>query len=83
MARTRRTYPAEFQQQMIESVGTLRSPEALSRESEPSAQTIRNGVTQADLDGGRREGQGTADREELRKLRREMTGQTVESTLRV
>jgi len=49
-----------------------RSPEALSREFEPSAQTIRNWVTQADRDEGRRaEGVTTDERLELHELRRE------------
>jgi transposase len=44
----------------------------LSREFEPSAQSISNWVAQADRDGGkRRDGLTTAEREELTKLRRE------------
>jgi transposase len=57
---------------MIELARAGRSPESLSREFEPSAQTIRNWVTQADLDDGiRTDGLTTAEREELRRLRRE------------
>ena len=44
----------------------------LAREFEPSAQTIRNWLAQADLDEGRRtDGLTTEEREELRRLRRE------------
>jgi len=43
----------------------------LSREFEPSDQTIRNWVSQADIDDGRKEGLATVEREELRLLRRE------------
>ena len=71
MARTRNAYAPEFRQQMVELVRTGRTPEELCREFEPSAQSIRNWVAQADIDGGRREGLSTAEREELRKLRRD------------
>ena len=43
-------YPPEFQQQMVELVRAGRRPEELSREFEPTAQTIHNWVKQADLD---------------------------------
>ncbi len=57
---------------MVELVRSGRSPEELAREFEPSAQTIRNWVKQADLDEGRRgDGVTSAEREELRRLRRE------------
>jgi transposase len=57
---------------MVELVRSGRSPEALAREFEPAAQTIRNWVKQADLDDGRRaDGLTSTDRDELRRLRRE------------
>jgi len=57
---------------MVELVRAGRTPEALSREFEPSAESIRNWVRQSDLDEGRREdGLTSAEREELRRLRRE------------
>ena len=71
MGKTRKPYPPEFRLQMIELVRSGRSPEELLREFEPSSQTIRNWVAQAEIDSGRREGLSTAEREELRKLRRE------------
>ena len=65
-------YPAEFREQMVALVRSGRSPGELSLEFEPSAQTIRNWVHQADLDEGRRsDGLTTVERDELRKLRRE------------
>ncbi len=72
MARTRPAYPPEFRQQMVELVRSGRSPEELSREFEPTAQTIHNWVKQTDLDAGlRSDGLTTEEREELRLLRRE------------
>jgi transposase len=72
MPRTRRPYPPEFRQQMVELVRAGRSPEELSREFEPSAQSISNWVAQADRDEGeRKDGLTNAEREELRQLRRE------------
>ncbi len=49
----KRPYPPEFRQQMVELVRAGRSPEKLAKEFEPSAQTIRNWICQADLDEGR------------------------------
>ena len=71
MPKSRQSYPLEFRQRMIELVWAGRNPEELSREFEPSAQTIRNWVEQANIDEGRRNGLTTAEREELRQLRRE------------
>ena len=65
-------YPPELRRRLVELVRSGRSPEELSRQFEPTAQAIRNWVKQADLDEGRREdGLTTAEREELRRLRRE------------
>ena len=56
MPNSRRSYPPEFRRQMIELVQAGRSPEELAREFEPTAQSIRNWVTQAKRDGGRGDG---------------------------
>src|SRR5438093_4723359 len=70
--KTRPSYPPEFRRRMIELVRGGRTPEALSREFEPTAQSIRQWVRQADLDEGKRaDGLTTEDREELVRLRRE------------
>lgn len=72
MPKPHRSYPPDFRRQMVELVRAGRNPEELAREFEPSAQTIRNWVKQADLDEGRRaDGVTSAEREELRRLRRE------------
>ena len=65
-------YPPEFRRQIVELSRSGRTPEELAREFEPSAQTIRNWIKQADLDEGRRkDGVTTEERAELRRLRRE------------
>ena len=72
MPRTRKPYAAEFRRQMVELVRAGRNPEELAREFEPSAQSIRNWVVQADRDEGRRkDGLTTEERQELSRLRRE------------
>jgi transposase len=68
----RAQYPLEFRQQLVELARAGRSPKALAREFEPSEQTIRNWVKQADLDSGRRaDGLTSEEQAELRQLRRE------------
>ena len=72
MPRTHRPYSAEFRRRLVDLVRAGRTPESLSAEFEPSAQAIRNWVRQADRDAGRRaDGLTTADRDDLRRLRRE------------
>ena len=72
MPKTRAPYPAEFGEEMVRLVRAGRSPGALSREFEPSDQTIRNWVNQADVDEGRRE--GSSDRPSSKELRRACVG---------
>ena len=72
MPRSRPPYPAAFRQQMVELVRSGRTPGELSREFEPSAESIRNWVAQSERDVGERtDGLRSEDREELRRLRRE------------
>ncbi len=72
MQRRRSRYAPEFRRQMVELVRSGRTPESLSREFEPSAESIRIWVRQADLDEGRRDdGLTTTERKELSRLRRE------------
>jgi transposase len=73
MAKTRAPYAAEFRRQMVELVRAGRTPEELSREFEPTAQTIHNWVKQIDLDEGlRADGLTSTERDEIRRLRREV-----------
>ncbi len=73
MPRSRSPYPAEFRAQMVELVRSGRTPEELSREFEPTVQSIWNWVRQAERDQGvRLDGLTTDEREELRRLRREI-----------
>jgi len=61
-------YPAELEQGLVEVVRAGRNPEEL----EPTAQSIRSWVRQADRDdGGRQDGLTTEERQELNRLRRE------------
>ncbi len=73
MQRIRSRYAPEFRRQMVELARSGRPPESLGREFEPSAESIRNWVRQADRDEGLREdGLTSVEREEVRRLRREV-----------
>ncbi len=72
MPKARPPYPPEYRQQMIELVRSGRTPEELAREFEPSAQCIRNWIKEAEREEGlRSDGLTSAEREELKRLRRE------------
>ncbi len=72
MPNSRPPYAPEFRQQMVDLVRAGRTPEELSREFEPTAQSIWNWVRQAERDQGVRvDGLKTDEKEELRRLRRE------------
>jgi transposase len=76
MPKSHAPYPPEFRQQMIELVHAGGNPEALAEEFGCSAQSIRNWVAQAAIDGGkpvvRKDGLSSAEREELARLRRQV-----------
>ena len=79
MPRTRPPYSREFREQMVELVRAGRTPEELAEEFEPSAHSIRKWVKQDDLDAGvRADGLTSEEREELRRLRREVKQLKVE-----
>ena len=72
MPRSHAPYPPEFRRQMVDLVRAGRTPEELGQEFEPSSESIRNWVRQADRDaGGGDGGLTTEEHQELRRLRRE------------
>ena len=75
MPKTHVPYSPEFRRQMVDLVRAGRDPDDLAREFEPTAQSIRNWIAQADKKEGRREevlpGLSAAERDELSRLRRE------------
>lgn len=73
MPRTRNPYPAEFRDQLISLAKSGRSVESLAREYEPCAATIHGWVKQAEIDDGDVSvGLTSEERDELRRLRREV-----------
>jgi transposase len=72
MPKSRPPYPPELRRQLVELVRSGRSPESLAEEYEPSGESIRNWVKQADRDHGKRQdGMTTEEKDELARLRRE------------
>jgi transposase len=72
MSRSRPAYAPEFRQQILELVQAGRTPDELSKEYEPTAQTIRNWLKQAGIDSGeRQDGPTTDEKAELARLRKE------------
>ena len=73
MPRSHPPYPPEFREQILELVRLGRTPNELAQEFEPSAQTIRNWIKQAEIDVGQRhDGLTTDEKQELSRLRREI-----------
>jgi transposase len=72
MPRTHQPYASEYRRRLVELARTGRRVTELAREFEPSVETIRQWVKQAELDEGQRsDGLTTSEREELNRLRRE------------
>ncbi len=73
MPRTRNPYPTEFRDHLIALAKAGRSVESLAREFEPCAATIHGWVKQVEIDDGdRADGLASEERDELRRLRREV-----------
>lgn len=72
MPKSHPPYPDEFRQQILELIRAGRTPDELAEEFEPTAQTIRNWIKQAELDNGQRHDGLTSDEKaELARLRKE------------
>lgn len=72
MPQTHPPYAPEYRRRIIELARAGRSVSELARQFEPTVETIRAWVKQAELDEGlRRDGLTTTEREELTRLRRE------------
>ena len=72
MPKTQAPYPAEYRRRMVEPVRAGRLLKELAREFEPSVESLRQWVRQAQLEvGDRNDGLSSSEREELTRLRRE------------
>jgi transposase len=72
MGKTRPPYPRAFKAQIVALYRAGRTPTQLAREFEPTEQSIREWIAQAERDDGIREdGLASAEKEELVRLRRE------------
>jgi transposase len=73
MPRTRPPYPQEFRNRIVELARNGRTPSELAEEFEPTEQTIRNWLKQANRDDGKRADRlSTDERDELRRLRKKL-----------
>ena len=80
MSFKRAPYPQEYRQQIVALVRSGRTPEELSREFEPSAQSIRNWVAASTLAAGR--GNAVSSGLELEELIRLRYRQSERSVIR-
>ena len=74
MPRPRRFFPPEYKAEVVELIrSTGKTVGQVAKELDLTETAVRQWVKQADLDAGRRsDGLTTAERDELRKLRREV-----------
>ncbi len=74
MPRPRRFFPPEYKAEVVELIRTTgKTVGQVATELDLTETAVRQWVKQADLDAGRRsDGLMTAERDELRKLRREV-----------
>jgi transposase len=74
MPRPRRFFPPEYKAEVVELIRSAgKTAGQVARELDLTETAVRQWVKQADLDAGRRtDGLTTAERDELRQLRREV-----------
>ncbi len=75
MSKRGRLYPPEFKEEAVRLVHSSNEKYPVSkiaRDLDVSAKTLRKWVNQAQIDVGDREGLTTEEKEELRRLRREV-----------
>jgi transposase len=72
MPRTRPPYPAEFRRQAIELVRSGVPLKQVAADLAVSEQTLRNWRRQGDVDAGRAGGRTSEEREDPRRLRRDV-----------
>lgn len=71
MPKSKPPYPEEFKREAVRLVRAGQTPKEVSDRLGCSHQSVGNWVRQADIDDGKSEGLSSAERDELKQLRRE------------
>ena len=72
MPKTRPPYPVEFRAEAVRLVRETGKPSTeIARDLGVCVETLRSWIKRQEIDAGEREGLTTAEREELRRLRRD------------